>query len=156
MKLMKRIAVGLASLLLLTSCSILQKAASASSLGGNTGSAISAIYNVLKAAGGIDLSNLTNIINIGKILTGAGALSNATQAFTDEFSQALINGSNNLVNNGNVAKVLSGLKALNNIDTSAFSEAATKAYANGTQQIQQNDANVNATVKAITSLLGAL
>ena len=156
MKLMKRIAVGLASLLLLTSCSILQKAASASSLGGNTGTAISAIYNVLKAAGGIDLSNLTNIINIGKILTGAGALSNATQAFTDEFSQALINGSNNLVNNGNVAKVLSGLKALNNIDTSAFSDAATKAYANGTQQIQQNDANVNATVKALTSLLGAL
>ena len=156
MKLMKRIAVGLASLLLLTSCSILQKAASASSLGGNTGTAISAIYNVLKSAGGIDLSNLTNIINIGKILTGAGALSNATQAFTDEFSQALINGSNNLVNNGNVAKVLSGLKALNNIDTSAFSESATKAYANGTQQIQKNDANVNATVKAITSLLGAL
>ena len=156
MKLMKRIAVGLATLLLLTSCSILQKAASATSLGGNTGSAISAIYNVLKAAGGIDLSNLTNIINIGEILTGAGALSNATQAFTDEFSTALINGSNNLVNSGNVAKVLSGLKALNNIDTSAFSEAATKAYANGTQQIQQNDANVNATVKAITSLLGAL
>lgn len=156
MKLMKRIAVGLASLLLLTSCSILQKAASASSLGGNTGTALSAIYNVLKSAGGIDLSNLTNIINIGKILTGAGALSNATQAFTDEFSTALIKGSNNLVNNGNVAKVLSGLKALNNIDTSAFSEAATKAYANGTQQIQQNDANVNATVKALTSLLGAL
>ena len=156
MKLMKRIAAGVASLLLLTSCSILQKAASATSLGGNTGTAISAIYNVLKAAGGIDLSNLTNIINIGKILTGAGALSNATQAFTDEFSQALINGSNNLVNNGNVAKVLSGLKALNNIDTSAFSESATKAYANGTQQIQKNDANVNATVKAITSLLGAL
>ena len=98
MKLMKRIAAGVASLLLLTSCSILQNAASATSLGGNTGTAISAIYNVLKAAGGIDLSNLTNIINIGKILTGAGALSNATQAFTDEFSQALINGSNNLVN----------------------------------------------------------
>ena len=130
---MKRIAVGLATLLLLTSCSILQK-----------------------AAGGIDLSNLTNIINIGKILTGAGSLSNATQAFTDEFSTALINGSNNLVNSGNVAMVLSGLKALNNIDTSAFSESATKAYANGTQQVPQNDANVNATVKALTSLLGAL
>ena len=105
MKLMKRIAVGIASLLVLTSCSVLQKAASASSLGGNTGTAIAAIYNVLKAAGGIDLSNLTNIINLGKILTGAGALSNATQAFADEFSTALINGSNNLVNSGNVAKV---------------------------------------------------
>lgn len=102
MKLMKRIAVGLATLLLLTSCSIIQKAASATSLGGNTGTAISAIYNVLKAAGGIDLSNLTNIINIGKILTGAGSLSN------------------------------------------------------GTQQVPQNDTNVNTTVKALTSLLGAL
>ena len=88
MKLMKRIAAGVASLLLLTSCSILQNAASATSLGGNTGTAISAIYNVLKAAGGIDLSNLTNIINIGKILTGAGALSNATQAFTVAFTFA--------------------------------------------------------------------
>lgn len=156
MKLMKRIAVGLASLLLLTSCSILQKAASASSLGGNTGTALSAIYNVLKSAGGIDLSNLTNIINIGKILTGAGTLANATQAFTDDFASALITGSNNLVNNGNVAKVLTGLKALNNLDTSAFSDAATKAYANGSQQIQKNDAAVNATVKAITSLLGNL
>ena len=56
MKLMKRIAVGIASLLVLTSCSVLQKAASASSLGGNTGTAIAAIYNVLKAAGGIDLA----------------------------------------------------------------------------------------------------
>ena len=60
------------------------------------------------------------------------------------------------MNNGNVAKVLTGLKALNNLDTSAFSDAATKAYANGSQQIQKNDAAVNATVKAITSLLGNL
>ena len=35
-----------------------------------------------------------------------------------------------------------------------LSESATKAYANGTQQVPQNDANVNATVKALTSLLG--
>ena len=156
MKLMKRIAAGVAALLLISSCSLLKNMASPSTVGSNTGSAISAIYNVLKAAGGIDLSNLTNIINIGKILTGAGALSNATQSFTDEFTTALINGSNNLVNSGNVSKVLSGLKALNDIDTSAFSEAATKAYANGTQQLPKDDANVNATVKALTSLLGAL
>ena len=156
MKLLKRIAVGVASLLLVSSCSILQGIGSAATTGTNTGSALSAIYTVLKSAGGIDLSNLTNIINIGKILTGAGALSNATQSFTDEFANALISGSNNLVNSGNVSKVLSGLKALNNLDTSAFSEAALKAYSNGTQQIQKNDASVNATVNAITSLLGSL
>jgi len=156
MRLMKRIALGVASLLLISSCSLLQNVANATSTGANTGTAISAIYNVIKAAGGIDLSNLTNIINIGKILTGAGALSNATQSYTDEFATALINGSNNLVNSGNVSKVLAGLKALNSIDTSAFSESATKAYANGTQQIEKNDKNVNATVDAITKLLGAL
>jgi hypothetical protein len=154
---MKRIVAGVASLLIVCSCSVLQNvAASATSAGSSTGSAISAIYNVIKAAGGIDLSNLTNIINIGKILTGAGTLSNATQSFTNEFAAGLISGSNNLVNNSNVSKVITGLKALNNIDTSAFSDSATKSYANGTQQIQKNDANVNATVDAITSLLGSL
>jgi hypothetical protein len=156
MKLMKRIAVGIASLLLISSCSILQNVANATTAGSNTGSAISAIYNVLKAAGGIDLSNLTNIINIGKILTGAGALTNATQSYTDEFANALISGSNNLVNSGNVSKVISGLKSLNSIDNSAFSESALKSYSNGTQAIQKNDKNVNAAVDAITKLLGTL
>ena len=157
MKLMKRIAAGVASLLILTSCSILQNvAANATTAGTNTGTAIAAVYNVLKSAGAIDLSNLTNIINIGKILTGAGALTNATQSYTDELATALIDASDHLVNTSNVANVLAGLKALNNIDTSAFSDTATKAYANGTQQIQKNDKNVNATVNAITKLLGTL
>ena len=79
MKLFKRIVLGVSALLLVSSCSILQGVAnSASSVGSSTGTALSAIYNVIKAAGGIDLSNLANIINIGQILTGAGALSNAT------------------------------------------------------------------------------
>ena len=157
MKLMKRIIAGVASLLLLSSCSILQNVASnATSVGTSTGTAIAAIYNVIKAAGGIDLSNLTNIINIGKILTGASTLTNATQSFTDDFATALINGSENLVNTGNVASVLTGLKALNDLNTTAFSDSATKAYANGTQQIQKNDKDVNATVNAITKLLGSL
>ena len=158
MKLMKRIIAGVASLLLLSSCSILQNVVSnATTTGTNTGTAISAIYNVLKAAGGsIDLSNITNIINIGKILTGAGALANATQSFTDEFASGLINGSGNLVNTSNVASVLTGLKALNDLNTTAFSDSATKAYSNGTQQLQKNDKDVTATVNAITKLLGTL
>ena len=157
MKLFKRIVLGVSALLMVSSCSILSGVAnSASSVGASTGSALSAIYSVIKAAGGIDLSNLTNIINIGKILTGANSLTNATQSFTDEFASALISNSNNLVNSSNVASVLAGLKSLNNLNTTAFSPAATKAYSNGTQQIQQNDKDVNATVDAITKLLGAL
>ena len=156
MKLFKRIVLGVSALLMVSSCSVLQGLGNATTAGTNTGTALSAIYNVLKAAGGIDLSNLTNIINIGKILTGAGALSGATQSFTDEFASALIQGSNNLVNSGNVSKVISGLQSLNNIDTSAFSDSAIKSYSNNTQQIQQNDKDVNATVDAITKLLGSL
>ena len=157
MKLFKRIVLGVSALLLVSSCSILQGVSNtASSVGASTGSALSAIYNVIKAAGGIDLSNLANIINIAQILTGANSLTNATQSFTDEFASALISNSNNLVNSGNVASVLTGLKALNNLNTTAFSDSATKAYANGTQQIQKNDKDVNATVDAITKLLGSL
>ena len=157
MKLFKRIVLGVSALLMVSSCSILSGVAnSASSVGASTGSALSAIYSVIKAAGGIDLSNLTNIINIGKILTGANSLTNATQSFTDEFASALISNSNNLVNSSNVASVLAGLKSLNNLNTTAFSPAATKAYSNGTQQIQKNDKDVNATVDAITKLIGAL
>ena len=157
MKLFKRIVLGVSALLLVSSCSILQGVSNtASSVGASTGSALSAIYNVIKAAGGIDLSNLANIINIAQILTGANSLTNATQSFTDEFASALISNSNNLVNSGNVASVLTGLKALNNLNTTAFSDSATKAYANGTQQIQKNDKDVNATVDAITKLLGTL
>ena len=156
MKLFKRIVLGVSALLLVSSCSILQNVGSAATTGTNTGTALAAIYNVVKAAGGIDLSNLTNIINIGKILTGAGALANATQSFTDDFAQGLISGSENLVNSTNVASVLTGLKALNNLNTTAFSDTATKAYANGTQQLQKNDKDVNATVDAITKLLGSL
>ena len=156
MKLFKRIVLGVSALLMVSSCSVLQGLGNATTAGTNTGTALSAIYNVLKAAGGIDLSNITNIINLGKILTGAGALSGATQSFTDEFASALIQGSNNLVNSGNVSKVISGLQALNNLDTSAFSDSAIKSYSNNTQQIQKNDKDVNATVDAITKLLGTL
>lgn len=157
MKLFKRIVLGVSALFLVSSCSILQGVSNtASSVGASTGSALSAIYNVIKAAGGIDLSNLANIINIAQILTGANSLTNATQSFTDEFASALISNSNNLVNSGNVASVLTGLKALNSINTTAFSDSAVKSYSNGTQQIQKNDQNVNATVDAITKLLGAL
>lgn len=162
MKLLKRIAAGCAALLVLSSCALLQGSAASTtpavSNGSSTGSAISAIYNVLKATGAIDLSNLTNIVNIGKILTGANSLAGATSAYTDEFAGALIKGSSNLVNQGNVSQVLNGLKSLSNIDTSAFTKAAqSKGYAAGAApQLSTSDKNVAATMTALNGLLGAL
>jgi len=155
MKLFKRLAAGCAALMLLTSCSVLQGLTSnATSTGSNTGTAIAAIYNVLKSTGSIDLSNLMNVINIGKILTGANALTDATTAFTDEFTAGLIQGSSSLVNSGNAAKVISGLKSLAGLDTSAFQAASSKGYAGA--PLSTSDKNVDATMKALNGLLGAL
>ena len=164
MKLLKRIAAGCAALIVLSSCALLQGTSSASTAtttGMSTGSAISAIYNVLKATGAIDLSNLTNLINIGQILTGANTLANATTAYTDEFATALINGSSNLVNNSNVNQVLSGLKTLSALDSSALLNASNTAQSKGfaagaAPKVSTSDKNVAATMSAINGLLGAL
>lgn len=158
MKLFKRIAAAFVALSLLSSCSVLGSLASNSpvSTGKSTGSALATIFNVLKSTGSIDLSNLMNVINIGKILTGAGTLANATQTYTGEFVSGLMNGSDNLVNSSNVAAVLSGLQALNNIDQSVFTGPSAKAYATGTQAIPANDKGVAETMKALNNLMNLL
>ena len=147
MKLFKRIAAAFVAISLLSSCSILGNLTqSASNTGNNTGSALAAIFNVLKTNGNIDLSDLMNVINIGKILTGANSLTNATQAYTDEFVTGLMNGS----------AVLTGLKALNNIDQSVFTGPAAKAYANGSRAVPTSDEGVKTTMNALNSLLNTL
>ena len=157
MKLFKRIAAAFVAISLLSSCSILSGLTqSATQQGNTTGSALAAIFNVLKTNGNIDLSDLMNVINIGKILTGANSLTNATQSFTDEFVTGLMNGSGNLVNSSNVAAVLGGLKALNNIDQSVFTGPSAKAYANGSRAVPTTDEGVAATMGALNSLLSVL
>lgn len=159
MKALKHIAAACAAVLLITSCSILQGVGSnnsASSTGTNTGSAIAALYQILKATGTIDLSNLTNLINLGKILTGANALTGATTAFTDDFASGLIKGSSNLVNSSNVAKVLTGLQSLSSLDTSALSTAASFAATGSEPEISASSKGVSTTMSAITSLLSGL
>ena len=157
MKLFKRIAAAFVAISLLSSCSILSNLTqSATQTGNSTGSALAAIFNVLKTNGNIDLSDLMNVINIGKILTGANSLTNASQAYTSEFVTGLMNGSGNLVNSSNVNAVLGGLQALNNIDQSVFTGPAAKAYANGSRAVPTTDTGVAATMGALNSLLNTL
>ena len=157
MKLFKRIAAAFVAISLLSSCSILGNLTqSATQQGNTTGSALAAIFNVLKTNGNIDLSDLMNVINIGKILTGAGSLSGATNDFTNDFVSGLIKGSANLVNSSNVNAVLGGLQALNNIDQSVFTGPAAKAYANGSRAVPTTDTGVAATMGALNSLLNTL
>ena len=157
MKLFKRIAAAFVALSILSSCSILSNLTqSATQTGTTTGSALAAIFNVLKTNGNIDLSDLMNVINIGRILTGANSLANASQSYTEEFVTGLMNGSGNLVNSANVASVLGGLQALNSIDQSVFTGPSAKAYANGSRAVPTTDVGVAATMGALNSLLGTL
>ncbi|MBO4570447.1 MAG: hypothetical protein J5699_00795 [Bacteroidales bacterium] len=157
MKLLKHIAAGIAAITILSSCSLLTGTASnATTSGSSTGSALAALYNIFKTTGGIDLSNLTNLINLGQILGNIGGLGNATASFTDQFSAGLIEGSANLVNKNNVASVLSGLKTLANIDTSAITSAASAAATGAPSALTSNSAGVSTTLSSLTSIFNAL
>ena len=157
MKLFKPIVAAIAALTILSSCSMLNKTASnATTSGSNTGTALAALYNIFKTTGGIDLSNLTNLINLGQILGNIGGLGNATTSFTDQFSEGLISGSANLVNKNNVASVLSGLKTLANIDTSAITGAASAAASGAPSTLTSSSAGVSTTLSSLTSIFNAL
>ena len=154
MKLFKCLAVASAAVILLSSCSIIKSAtADAMSTGSNTGSALSTLYKILKSTGTLDLSDLTTLINIGKVLLGANTLTDATQAFSDQFATGLISGSSSIINNSNVSGIMNGLKSLANIDTSVLIQAAAAAANGNSFQVNTANAGVSATVDSLTSIL---
>ena len=161
MKAFKHVVAAVAALFLLTSCGVLGglssgNNSSTASTGTNTGSAIATIYNVLKNTGAIDLGNLTNLINLGQILLGANSLTNATQAYTTQFTQDLIKGSNNLINSSNVNGVIAGLKQLASEDTSALNKATSAAFAGNLVPVSTANKDVKANMDAVNAILGAL
>ena len=156
MKPLKYIAAGLATLMLLSSCSVLKNLSSGSKTGTSTGGALAALYQIFKSTGVLDLGNLTNIINIGKVLTGASTLTNATEAFASDFSAGLIEGSNQLINNSNVASVITALKSLSNVDTTALSQAAEQAAQGTVTALNNSTAGVAPTLAALNNIFKAL
>ena len=157
MKLFKCLAVASAAVVLLSSSSILKQTASnALSSGTNTGSALSSLYKILKATGTLDLSDLTTLVNIGKILTGANAVADATSTFTGDFITGLIDGSANLVNNSNANTVVNALKGLAGIDTSTLAKAATAAAKGTATQVNSSAEDVASTLSSLTSILNLL
>lgn len=157
MKAFKKIAAGLVALTLLSSCSVLRSITSnGSSTGSNTGGALAALYQIFKSTGALDLGNLANIINIGKVLTGASALTNATEAFATDFTSGLIEGSNQLINNSNVASVLTALKGLSNVDTTALTQAADSAAKGTVTALNNSTAGVAPTLAALNNIFKAI
>ena len=158
MRLLKYLTAAVISLSLLSSCSVLKNAAAnVLTTGSNTGSAITALYRVLQTAGNIDLSNVTNLINLGKILTGANTVSNASTSILDQFTRGLISGSTGLITNSNASGVISGLQTLANLDTSAIARAAASAAAGTvTTPITNSTPGVSATLSQLNSIFNLL
>ncbi len=160
MKPFKFILAAFAASSLLVSCSVLgnlTSSTSSSSTGSTTGSALASIYNVIKNSGTIDLSNLTNLISLGQILTGANSLVDASQSYTESFASGLISGSNNLITSSNVSSVISGLKNLAGTDTSALSKLTTSALTGSlVSSSSTSSSEVNSSVEAIKSIIQAI
>ena len=167
MKALKHILAAILALSLFTSCGILggtssntgrttTTASSGNSTGINTGSALAAIFSILQSTGAIDLGNITNLINLGQILLGANSLTNATQAYTDQFAADLIKGSNNKVNKSNVSNVIAGLKKRAATDTSILQKSTQAAYTGSLVPVATSNKNVKANMDAVNAILGAM
>ena len=159
MKALKHIAAAFATVVLLSSCSILSGTSSSSdaaSTGSSTGSALSALYKIIMAGGNLDLSDLGTLINLGKILIGANSLTNASNTFVDQFTSGLISGSSNLVNSSNASAVINGLKSLASIDTSALATAAANAAAGKSFQVNSSTPGVSSTLSSLNSIFNLL
>ena len=156
MKLFKHIAVACAAVILFSSCSVLTGSASSSNdattTGSNTGSALSALYKIIMAGGTLDLSDLSTLINLGKILVGANSLTNASNSFVDQFTSGLISGSSNLVNTANASAVVNSLKSLASQDTSALAAAATAAASGKNPQVSASTQGVSSTLSTLSSI----
>ena len=160
-----RFAAVAAAFLMFSSCSILSRlTANGVATGNTTGSALLSLFNLVQqsrnqSTSSIDLTNTSNLIRLGQILTGASALTNATPTYTSDFSTGLIQGSSNLVNNNNVGGVLSGLLSLANLGNSAFNSAATQAYTTGNAaatQVSTATAGASETLSALGSIFSLL
>ena len=158
MKIFKYIIAAAASIALLSSCSVLKSVATnAMKAGSNTGSAISALADELKVFKNIDLGSITNVINLGQVLTGAKSVAGASKSFVDNFTSGLISGAAGKINNSNAANVINGLTALTKMDTKALKSAALKAAMTGVvNKVSTNDPGVSDTMNQISSILGML
>ena len=158
MKIFKYIIAAAASIALLSSCSVLKSVATnAMKAGSNTGSAISALADELKVFKNIDLGSITNVINLGQVLTGAKSVAGASTSFVDSFTNGLISGAAGKITNSNAANVVNGLTALTKMDTKALKSAALKAAMTGVvNKVSTNDPGVSDTMNQISSILGML
>lgn len=146
-----------------TTTTATETVAPATSDGQAAGVALKALYGQYKADGKLDMSNLTNLMNLAALATSVQNLKGQTDktTFYKDFVKGLITGSNNLVNENNSTSIMSGLQNLvNNIDlsglTASAEEKAESAAATLTEKLTGASEKANTAVENATEIAGAV
>lgn len=146
-----------------TTTTATETVAPATSEGQAAGVALKALYGQYKADGKLDMSNLTNLMNLAALATSVQNLKGQTDktTFYKDFVKGLITGSNNLVNENNSTSIMSGLQNLvNNVDlsglTASAEEKAESAAATLTEKLTGASEKANTAVENATEIAGAV
>ena len=146
-----------------TTTTATETVATATSDGQAAGVALKALYGQYKADGKLDMSNLTNLMNLAALATSVQNLKGQTDktTFYKDFVKGLITGSNNLVNENNSTSIMSGLQNLvNNVDlsglTASAEDKAQSAAATLTEKLTGASEKANTAVENATEIAGAV
>ena len=146
-----------------TTTTATETVALATSEGQAAGVALKALYGQYKTDGKLDMSNLTNLMNLAALATSVQNLKGQTDktTFYKDFVKGLISGSNNLVNENNSTSIMSGLQNLvNNVDlsglTASAEEKAESAAATLTEKLTGASEKANTAVENATEIAGAV
>jgi hypothetical protein len=146
-----------------TTTTATETVAPATSEGQAAGVALKALYGQYKADGKLDMSNLTNLMNLAALATSVQNLKGQTDktTFYKDFVKGLISGSNNLVNADNSTSIMSGLQNLvNNVDlsglTASAEEKAESAAATITEKLSGASEKANTAVENATEIATAV
>ena len=146
-----------------TTTTATETVAPATSDGQAAGVALKALYGQYKTDGKLDMSNLTNLMNLAALATSVQNLKGQTDktTFYKDFVKGLISGSNNLVNENNSTSIMSGLQNLvNNVDlsglTASAEEKAESAAATLTEKLTGASEKANTAVENATEIAGAV
>lgn len=146
-----------------TTMTATETVAPATSEGQAAGVALKALYGQYKTDGKLDMSNLTNLMNLAALATSVQNLKGQTDktTFYKDFVKGLITGSNNLVNENNSTSIMSGLQNLvNNVDlsglTASAEEKAESAAATLTEKLTGASEKANTAVENATEIAGAV
>ena len=131
----------------------------ATSNGKQAGAALKSLYTQYKADGKMDMSNLTNIMNLATLANNVQGLKGQDNktAFYKDFASGLILGSGSLITQTNSTAVMTGLTDLvSNVDLSGLTTAATSATAKAATAVNAATSKAGTAVENATEIASSV